>query len=68
MIGTWNVTSLEEKETELVCKVDRHLLDIDGFNSTNSIFLERALFQSGVSHSEEQGAELGVFISPHLAA
>ncbi|KAI3365410.1 hypothetical protein L3Q82_010499, partial [Scortum barcoo] len=61
-IGTWNVTSLGEKEPELVREVERYRLEIVGLTSTHSSLgsgtqlLERGwtLHYSGVAQGERR--------------
>ncbi|KAK3527728.1 hypothetical protein QTP86_001814, partial [Hemibagrus guttatus] len=72
--GTWNVTSLGEKEPELVREVERYRLEIVGLASTHSLgsgtqLLERGwtLFFSGVPHSERRRAGVGLLIAPQLS-
>ncbi|KAK3541703.1 hypothetical protein QTP86_002026 [Hemibagrus guttatus] len=72
--GTWNVTSLEGKEPELVREVERYRLEIVGLVSTHSLgsgtqLLERGwtLFFSGVLHGERRRAGVGLLIAPQLS-
>ncbi|KAK3573020.1 hypothetical protein QTP86_012243 [Hemibagrus guttatus] len=72
--GTWNVTSLEGKEPELVREVERYWLEIVGLASTHSLgsgtqLLERGwtLFFSGVPHGERSRAGVGLLIARQLS-
>ncbi|KAK3527969.1 hypothetical protein QTP86_013084 [Hemibagrus guttatus] len=64
--GTWNVTSLGEKEPKLVREVERYRLEIVGLASTHSLgsgtqLLERGwtLFFSGVPHAYGPNGSVG---------
>ncbi|KAK3506345.1 hypothetical protein QTP70_005034 [Hemibagrus guttatus] len=72
--GTWNVTSLEGKEPELVREVEIVWLEIVGLASTHSLgsgtqLLERGwtFFFSGVPHGERRRAGVGLLIAPQLS-
>ena len=58
-LGTWNITSLVGKESELVCEFERYQLGIGGLTSmhrrgsgTNLLEKGWILFCSGVSQGE----------------
>nr|XP_054590952.1 uncharacterized protein LOC129154772 [Nothobranchius furzeri] len=74
-LGTWNVTSLEGKEPELVCEVERFRLDIVGLTSTHgsgsgTSFLKRGwtFYHSGVTPTERRRAGMGILVVSHLGA
>ena len=46
-IGTWNITSLMEKEPELLPEVERYLLDIVGLTSMHSLGSGTSLLERG---------------------
>ena len=71
--GTWNVTSQEGKEPELVCEVEKYGLNIVRLTSTHSMgsginLRERGwtLFDSGVAQGEKRQARVGLLIAPWL--
>ncbi len=73
-LGTWNVTSLEGKEPEIVREVERFRLEIVGITSTHgwgsgTTLLERGwtLHHSGVAHGERRRAGVGLLIAPQLS-
>ncbi|KAK3527943.1 hypothetical protein QTP86_012413 [Hemibagrus guttatus] len=72
--GTWNITSLQGKEPELVREVERHWLEIVRLASMRSLgcgtqLLERGwtLFYSGMPHGERHWAGVGLLIAPQLS-
>ena len=72
-MGTWNVTSLGEKEPELVWEVERYRLEIVGLTSTHNQgsgtqLLQRGwtLFYSGVARGERHQAGVVLLIAPQL--
>ncbi|KAM8884759.1 uncharacterized protein ACB058_000780 [Synchiropus picturatus] len=74
-LGTWNVTSLEGKEPELVQEAERYRLDIVGLSSTHSLgsgtqLLEKGwtLYFSGVVRGERRRAGVGLLIAPQLCS
>ena len=70
-MGTWNVTLLGGKESELVQEVELYWLEIVGLTSTHILgsgtqLLERGwtLFHSGVARGEMWRAGMGLLIAP----
>ena len=71
--GTWNIISLVGKEPELVCEVERYLLDVVGLTSTRSVgsgtnLLERGwtLSYSGIAQGERRWAGVGLLRAPQF--
>ena len=71
---TWNVTSLVEKEPELLREVVKYRLDIVGLTSTHSLgfgtgLLERdwTFFQVGVVPGERRRAGVGLLIASQFS-
>ena len=73
-IGTWNVTSLTGKESELVDEAIRYRLDIVGVSFTKrkghgTLVLHKRwqLFYSGVDPARRAQAGVGILTNPRLA-
>ena len=69
-LGTWNVTTLKDKEKELVRQVERYNLDLVGLTSTHSdpssaktLDLDWTLFYSGVDEGVKRQAGVGILIN-----